>query len=74
MKVYTLSHCTDHEGTKLLGIYQYLSQAQEAEYAWRLQQKVDAPYLYADCSAWTEIREVTLGAAPTNDVGVEVER
>jgi len=59
MKVYTLSHCTSYEGDKLLGIYQYLSQAQEAEYAFKLK-KFDA---------WTEIREVTMGAAPKLDFG-----
>jgi hypothetical protein len=73
MNVYTLSHCTDHEGTELLGVYQYLGQAQEAEYAWKLQAKTDMPYLYADCSAWTEIREVTLGTAPATDAGKIVE-
>jgi len=75
MQVYTLSHCTSYEGSELLGIYQYLSQAQEAEYAWKLQQKEEAPYLYSDNGAWTEIREVTMGAAPVSDgfgLGVEV--
>jgi hypothetical protein len=60
MKVYTLTHCTSYEGDTLLGIYQYLSQAQEAEYAYMLQ---------ADTRdhMWTEIREVTMGAAPLVD-------
>jgi hypothetical protein len=77
MKVYTLSHVTLYEGSVLLGIYQYLSQAQEAEYAWRLQQKEEAPYLYSGNGAWTEIREVTMGAAPAFEslgLGEEVER
>jgi hypothetical protein len=69
MKVYTLSHCNNYEGSELLGIYQYLSQAQEAEYAWRLEAAKDMPYLYENNSAWTEIREVTLGAAPVTDAG-----
>ncbi len=69
MNVYALFHATSYEGSELLGIYQYLSQAQEAEYAWRLEMKEEAPYLYEDNSAWTEIREVTLGAAPANDAG-----
>jgi hypothetical protein len=68
MKVYTLSHCTNYEGDTLLGIYQYLSQAQEAEYAYMLQADTRV-------QMWTEIREVTMGAAPLVDeykLGVEV--
>jgi len=61
MKVYTLSHCTSYEGDNLLGIYQYLSQAQEAEYAFKLNEEM--------FDAWTEIREVTMGAAPKLDFG-----
>jgi len=74
MTVYALFHATSYEeGSELLGVYQYLSQAQEAEYAWRLQQKEEAPYLYEGHSAWTEIRELTLGAAPTTSAGKIVE-
>lgn len=69
MNVYALFHATSYEGSELLGIYQYLSQAQEAEYAWRQEMLKEAAYLYADCSAWTEIRELTLGAQPVNDAG-----
>ena len=72
MKVYALLHGISYEGSYLLGIYQYLSQAQEAEYAWRQEQLKEAEYLYADCSAWTEIQELTLGAAPKWETGVAV--
>jgi len=74
MTVYALFHATSYEeGSELLGVYQYLSQAQEAEYAWRLKMKEEAPYLYEGHSAWTEIRELTLGAAPTTNAGKIVE-
>lgn len=59
MNVYTVTHCTSYEGSTLLGIYQYLSQAQEAEYAWKLEDDFNN-----SDNSWTEIREVTLGAAP----------
>ena len=72
MSVYVLFHGS-FEGTELLGVYKYLSQAQEAEYAWRLQAAKDMPGLYDDHSAWTEIREVLLGAAPSFDAGKIVE-
>lgn len=69
MNVYALFHCIAYEGSTLLGIYQYLSQAQEAEYAYKLEHmKSDA-----EIGDWTEIREVTLGAAPSFDAGEEVE-
>jgi hypothetical protein len=71
MNVYAVFHATSYEGSELLGIYQYLSQAQEAEYAWRLQWADSA--LYTGNSAWTEIREIALGAAPTTDAGKIVE-
>jgi len=66
MKVYTLSRCTSSAGNALLGIYKYLSQAQEAEYAYMLA---------ADTSdrMWTEIREVTMGAAPDFECGKVME-
>ncbi len=67
MSVYALFHCMPYEGSYLLGAYKYLSQAQEAEYAYGLENAdvVDGP-------EWTEIREVLLGAAPTFDAGKEV--
>ena len=66
MKVYALLLGAECEGSTLLGIYQYLSQAQEAEYAYRLNETVTS------CE-WTEIREVTLGAAPVFEAGKAVE-
>lgn len=68
MSVYALFHCAAYEGSTLLGAYKYLSQAQEAEYAYKLEHKSDE--LLGD---WTEIREVLLGAAPTFDAGKIVE-
>ena len=67
MKVYALLHGISYEGSYLLGIYQYLSQAQEAEYAYRLSED------FANLQdQWTEIREVTMGAAPKFETGVAV--
>ena len=73
MSVYALFQCMRYVGSYLLGAYKYLSQAQEAEYAWRLQAAKDMPGLYDDHSAWTEIREILLGEAPTTDAGKLVE-
>lgn len=66
MSVYVLLHCSSYEGHDFLGAYKYLSQAQEAEYAYKLENAV------GECE-WTEIREVLLGAAPTYDAGKIVE-
>jgi hypothetical protein len=68
MSVYALFHCMPYEGRIFLGAYKYLSQAQEAEYAYGLEnaEVVDGP-------EWTEIREVLLGAAPSFDAGKIVE-
>ena len=68
MSVYVLLHCTSYEGQQFLGAYKYLSQAQEAEYAYKLKnfkKEIDGE--------WTEIREVLLGAAPSFDAGKIVE-
>lgn len=73
MYVYALFHVTTSEGSELLGIYKYLSQVQEAEYAWKLQASKDMPGLYDGRSAWTEIREILLGEAPTTGIGKIVE-
>lgn len=73
MYVYAVFHGTFCEGNELLGIYKYLSQAQEAEYAWRLEASKDMPGLYDGSSAWTEIREILLGEAPTTNAGKIVE-
>jgi hypothetical protein len=73
MSVYAVFHGTFCEGNELLGIYKYLSQAQEAEYAWRLEASKDMPGLYDGNSAWTEIREILLGEAPKTDIGKIVE-
>ena len=73
MSVYAVFHSTFLEGNELLGIYKYLSQAQEAEYAWRLEASKDMPGLYDGSSAWTEIREILLGEAPTTNAGKIVE-
>ena len=66
MSVYVLLHCSSYEGHDFLGSYKYLSQAQEAEYAYKLENHVGD-------SEWTEIREVLLGAAPVTDAGAIVE-
>jgi hypothetical protein len=71
MKVYTLSRCTSFDGNALIGIYQYLSQAQEAAYAYIIS-------LPTTDRVWTEVREVTMGAAPEFNgssfgLGVEVQ-
>lgn len=68
MSVYALLHCSQYEGEELLGIYKYLSQAQEAQYAYNLQYSQEEM-----AGDWTEIREVTIGAAPTAKAGKIVE-
>lgn len=69
MNVYALFHCAAYENSTFLGAYKYLSQAQEAEYAYKLEHmKSDA-----EIGDWTEIREVLLGAAPSFDAGKIVE-
>ena len=69
MSVYVLLHCSSYEGSTFLGAYKYLSQAQEAEYAYKMQH-ADVMVIAGD---WTEIREILLGAAPTFDAGEIVE-
>jgi len=64
MSVYVLLHCTSYEGQEFLGAYKYLSQAQEAEYAYNLQ--FSKQEMAGD---WTEIREVILGTAPATGAG-----
>ena len=68
MSVYALFHCAAYEGSTLLGAYKYLSQAQEAEYAYKLQYSKEEM-----AGDWTEIREILLGAAPSFDAGKIVE-
>lgn len=68
MSVYVLLHCSSYEGSTFLGAYKYLSQAQEAEYAWKLGDEFNNSE-----HSWTEIREILLGAAPSFDAGKEVE-
>ena len=68
MKVYVLLFSAAYEGSQLLGVYQYLSQAQEAGYAYRLENSdIDGEH------SWTEIREVTMGAAPDFECGKVME-
>ena len=67
MSVYVLLHCSSYEGHDFLGAYKYLSQAQEAEYAYGLENAE-----VKDGPEWTEIREILLGAAPIFDAGKEV--
>ena len=67
MKVYALFHNMRYEGTFLLGVYQYLSQAQEAEYAYRLSEKIEDFVTH-----FTEIREITLGSSPEFECGSRV--
>ena len=62
MKVYALLLGADRG---LLGIYKYLSQAQEAEYAYNLD-RLDRPGASYEP---TQIREITVGAAPAFDCG-----
>ena len=64
-KVYVLYRCTS-EGNELIGIYEYLSQAQVAGYAYIISQPTSD-------RVWTEVREVIMGAAPTTDAGKIVE-
>ena len=68
MSVYVLLHCSSYEGSTFLGAYKYLSQAQEAEYAWKLEDEFKNSE-----RSWTEIREILLGAAPSFDAGAIVE-
>lgn len=68
MNVYVLLQCSQYEGQEFLGAYKYLSQAQEAEYAYKLQYSQEEM-----AGDWTEIREVTLGAAPAFSAGKRVE-
>ena len=68
MSVYVLLHCSSYEGSTFLGAYKYLSQAQEAEYAWKLEDEFKNSE-----RSWTEIREILLGAAPSFDAGKLVE-
>lgn len=68
MSVYVLLHCSSYEGSTFLGAYKYLSQAQEAEYAWKLEDEFNNSE-----RRWTEIREILLGAAPSFDAGKLVE-
>ena len=68
MSVYALFHCMPYEGSYLLGAYKYLSQAQEAEYAYKLENSKEEM-----AGDWTEIREILLGAAPSFDAGKLVE-
>lgn len=56
MSIYAVFRCTAYEGEEFLGAYKYLSQAQEAEYAYNLENSKDE---MAD--DWTEIREILLG-------------
>jgi len=60
-KVYVLYRCTSG-CNELLGIYEYQSQAQEARYAYIIAQPVSD-------RVWTEVRQVTMGAAPTINAG-----
>ena len=68
MSVYVLLHCSSYEGQEFLGAYKYLSQAQEAEYAYKLENSKEEM-----AGDWTEIREILLGAAPSFDAGKLVE-
>lgn len=68
MSVYVLLHCSSYEGSTFLGAYKYLSQAQEAEYAWKLEDEFNNSE-----RSWTEIREILLGATPSFDAGKLVE-
>ncbi len=68
MSVYVLLHCSQYEGEQFLGVYKYLSQAQEAEYAYRLQYSQEEM-----AGDWTEIREVLCGEAPAFGAGKIVE-
>ena len=68
MSVYVLLHCSSYEGSTFLGAYKYLSQAQEAEYAYKLENSKEEM-----AGDWTEIREILLGAAPSFDAGKLVE-
>ena len=68
MSVYVLLHCSSYEGSTFLGAYKYLSQAQEAEYAWKLEDEFKNSE-----RSWTEIREILLGEAPSLDAGKIVE-
>ena len=68
MSVYVLLHCSSYEGSTFLGAYKYLSQAQEAEYAWKLEDEFNN-----SDHCWTEIREILLGAAPSFEAGKIVE-
>ena len=68
LSVYALLHCSQYNGEELLGIYKYLSQAQEAEYAYRLEYSEEEM-----AGDWTEIREVLCGAAPSPKAGKIVE-
>lgn len=68
MNVYAVFHCEAHEGSTLLGVYKYLSQAQEAEYAYKLENSREEM-----AGDWTEIREILLGAAPSFEAGKVVE-